>query len=497
MCIRDRSTWGKAIKFPTEDTQILCSAYLSIKFTMGFLPRRPLKAYICILGSAFLALVSGTSYLIGATSVYLISFFINFHPDMDLNVFSGLLVYASIISQCASTQALPITDKIGRKALTFIILLMICGHHLISSFHTSIMAFCATYAGLFAPGYSMMWYCLAPAAWSWFPEAKGKVTGILLAFVGFASLPFNSLAEYSVNPEGIKPEIIIPNGKTQMRIFEPAVANRVPIMLQNLAIAMAVLGILGLVLVNAPQRNLERRKSDATLQMLNLDPTKIRAKTPSIMASKFWTNSSFWRLFVIQYSAIMPTLYIAFNYKTIGFNKFKDDHFITFVGSVAMVCNGVSRPVWGWMFDSYGFKKITLGNVAIQTTLLASLPFIDQENLFLVWISVMLVTEGGLFVLCGSQCLKQFGVNYGARLMPFVNLTVLLVNASMYVVNVFVLPKLGMVSTFLFFMTAFQLVAIMGILRYDHEKEVDFDLPPADVMAGTSKEPLMIEAKRI
>eukprot|EP01016_Furgasonia_blochmanni_P036944 TRINITY_DN4294_c0_g1_i5.p1 TRINITY_DN4294_c0_g1~~TRINITY_DN4294_c0_g1_i5.p1 ORF type:complete len:568 (-),score=62.13 TRINITY_DN4294_c0_g1_i5:89-1792(-) len=450
---------------------------ITTSLTMGFLPRKPSKAYICLVGAGFLSLVCGTSYLIGSISVYLISFFINFHPDMDLNVFSGLLVYAAIISQFAGTQTLPLADKVGNKLLSFIVLTMMCGHHVLSSFHTSITLFCATFAGLFAPGYSMIWYLYAPAAWSWFPEAKGKITGILYAFVGFASLPFNSLAERSVNPEGLKPEIIIPNGMTEMRIFESAVTDRVPIMLQNIAIAMAVFGIIGLVLVNSPPKNLERRKSHAAHQSLSLDPTKLQKKAPSIMASKFWTNLSFWQLFLIQYAAVMPAVYIAFN----------------IVGSVAMVCNGVFRPVWGWLFDVFGFKKVILVNVSLLATLLVGLPFVDDENLFLVCTCVILVCEGGLYVLCGSQCLKAFGVNYGARLMPFLNLANLVVNASMYFVNVLVLPNLGLVPTFLFFMSAFQLLALFVILRYDHEKEIDFD-PPA---LATISEPIMIETKRV
>ena len=45
------------------------------------------------------------------------------------------------------------------------------------------------------------------------------------------------------------------------------------------------------------------------------------------------------------------------NYKVYGLINIKDDQFITLIGSLGSICNGLSRPIWAILFDKYGFKK--------------------------------------------------------------------------------------------------------------------------------------------
>ena len=46
------------------------------------------------------------------------------------------------------------------------------------------------------------------------------------------------------------------------------------------------------------------------------------------------------------------------NYKTIGKKVILDDYFMTIVGSLANVANGISRPIWSCLFDKYPFKRL-------------------------------------------------------------------------------------------------------------------------------------------
>ena len=114
----------------------------------------------------------------------------------------------------------------------------------------------------------------------------------------------------------------------------------------------------------------------------------------------------------------MPTFYMTFNYKTFGFRTFKDDHFLTIVGIIGMLWNGWFRPVFGFLFDKFGFKQLMLSVITLQTALLVSLPFLENREMYTVWVCAMLITGGRIFVMMAAQCLKVFGINYGARILP-------------------------------------------------------------------------------
>ena len=46
---------------------------------------------------------------------------------------------------------------------------------------------------------------------------------------------------------------------------------------------------------------------------------------------------------------------VAANFKIYGFEKIKNDAFLTTVGSIAALCNGLLRIVWGIAYDKSFF----------------------------------------------------------------------------------------------------------------------------------------------
>jgi len=53
-------------------------------------------------------------------------------------------------------------------------------------------------------------------------------------------------------------------------------------------------------------------------------------------------------------------MFIAFNYKEYGMTKMSgNDSFLTVIGSIGAVFNGVGRFFWGLMFDKFSFRVIS------------------------------------------------------------------------------------------------------------------------------------------
>ena len=51
-------------------------------------------------------------------------------------------------------------------------------------------------------------------------------------------------------------------------------------------------------------------------------------------------------------------LFVATLYKSYGYKRGYSDSFLTWVGSVAALMNGSSRPFWATLMDKLGFKRI-------------------------------------------------------------------------------------------------------------------------------------------
>ena len=57
---------------------------------------------------------------------------------------------------------------------------------------------------------------------------------------------------------------------------------------------------------------------------------------------------------------------MANSYKNYGFDLGKDDSFLTLVGSLQALSNGLSRAMWGLLLDKLGFKKVYLSILGLQ-----------------------------------------------------------------------------------------------------------------------------------
>ena len=49
---------------------------------------------------------------------------------------------------------------------------------------------------------------------------------------------------------------------------------------------------------------------------------------------------------------------ISANYKTYGLVLFPDDKFISEVGSIGSLFNGITRMVYGFLFDYFSYKQV-------------------------------------------------------------------------------------------------------------------------------------------
>ena len=238
----------------------------------------------------------------------------------------------------------------------------------------SLRAFLPLYAGL--PGLGLCLGYTAPqaAAWSWFPERRALVSGLLLGAFGAGALVFNLVGTALANPANLR-------ASAATGEFPAEVYAAFPRMLRGVGALYALLVALGASLIRrndgqlpAPARRpaaerdarpehaarAERAARDAQapgVATRSQDPATARGGVTLARAAR---GATFWKLWLAILLATAAGLNTQGLYKVYatagGAPALDDDRFLAALGGVAQLANGVARPAWGLIFDARGTR---------------------------------------------------------------------------------------------------------------------------------------------
>ena len=103
---------------------------------------------------------------------------------------------------------------------------------ILCSYCISFIPFFFAYGLLTGIGQGSTYMVSLICGWSYFPEKKGLVSGIILAALGIASSIYTPIMNLMVNPEGKSPTI--DSGQEGLKYYSDDIANRVPAMWRNM-----------------------------------------------------------------------------------------------------------------------------------------------------------------------------------------------------------------------------------------------------------------------
>ena len=204
------------------------------------------------------------------------------------------------------------------------------------------------------------------AGWSWFPDKKGMVNGIILTGFGAGGFIFNKIGASAVCTWARLPvditrtqnltmtltptlgtSIVNPDGLSTP--FPPEVSAAFPTMLRKLAGMYAVMSIVGSLLI---KRNdaIEAPAKGAAVP----EATGIEFKD-AIRSKKFFT---LWLMILATAGPMlnMGNLYKKFAISS-GSEAISSDVFQSTMGGIGAIFNGLGRLFWGAVVDVYGFEK--------------------------------------------------------------------------------------------------------------------------------------------
>lgn len=111
-------------------------------------------------------------------------------------------------------------------------------------------------------------------------------------------------------------------------------------------------------------------------------------------------------------------------FKSYGFDKFKNDQFLTLIGSVGALINGLGRIFWGSLLDFYSFKTIFGILIALQYILIVLIQVVDNKWVYLIIVTLSMSCEGACATIIPTATLNIFGMKRGPLLFTFMSLSI-------------------------------------------------------------------------
>ena len=179
------------------------------------------------------------------------------------------------------------------------------------------------------------------------------------------------------------------NGMTD-RLFTAEVARRVPFALRWLAAALVIFTVVGALLVTEPS-------DPDPLLSSQVPEDSAPSKTAAFLSWEFWD------MCLIVFFGCAYGLYITNQYKNFGMTAIHNDHLLSYIGTVAALCNAGARFFMSFVMDYVSFKVLYVVNSLLQAALSATIMLVVTSPwLFGLWVS--------LSFICHAANLSPFAV---------------------------------------------------------------------------------------
>ena len=189
---------------------------------------------LAIVGGSLIMLFNGCYFLWSSISNYVLSYMFMYDKSIDQSgsfIFNVVILALSITGHWLGAYLIDIKRVDVRLLTVGFGLFALIGIY-ISSYMTSLTLFTIFYGGFCGLGTGVIYMVAFITGWEWFPERRGLMTGISLFSYGLGSFFFTLLANNLINPNDLKPTIII---NKDLRFFDEEIALNLPYMVRTLA----------------------------------------------------------------------------------------------------------------------------------------------------------------------------------------------------------------------------------------------------------------------
>ena len=318
-----------------------------------------------VIGGLLLNFISGNIMNCGALLPYAASYL----SSTDSGANSSLVYDAqsfSLISEILGTAVAPILSrKLGVRLCLLLGGSLVSAAYLLCSATSDPYLFVFGYSGLLGVGAGIISITSLQPGWEYFPESKGKITGIIMAGYSTACMIFGLIFTYIANPYNVSP---VRSGNNIF--FGHEVDVNVPSAFFWIGCIFLALALFAFALIR-PIRSKMRINS-----------------TPGLPVKELLKMSNVWNMFFFVSASLVFWYFITAYYKSFGILYIQDDHFLAYLGSVANVVGVLGRCFWPTLLDYFPFK--TVMTLCMSFEILASI---------LIWYAVGAKTSYAVLII--------------------------------------------------------------------------------------------------
>lgn len=167
-------------------------------------------------------------------------------------------------------------------------------------------------------------------------------------------------------------------------------------------------------------------------------PTLIMNPDLNLTVFQVLKTVQFHQIFWGYLLSAMTGLVASASFKSIGIKLSYDDTFLTIVGSVGSIMNGISRPLWGIFFDKTSFKIVYIIILFTQIVLCFTFPSVSNyKAAFLIWIVILMICSGGHSTILAPVSVRIYNREAGAKVFSILMLSVGISCLIVYFIQVY------------------------------------------------------------
>ena len=376
-----------------------------------------LKGYLTIFGSILLMIVLGSVYTWSNINAYYISY-LKFNNSPNIKLVDGFFLMPIIvyISDIAMFFGPILVEKYNFKKVILISIILTIFSHLILLLTTRL--FVVYFAMVvFGIANGLSYISLPKNCWNYFPEKKGLLSGLILFGYGISSLIFTWVCESTVNEGFVK--------TNEEGYFSEEIANKMYEFIKKLNIIFIILcgiGYFSIFDYDEENKKLNINNNNnidrTNYHEINFNHTNKTSndKMKYILLDVF-NNRKIYQMIGMSFFTLYFLYMITNTNRSFGQINNLDENFLSFLSKTYSIINGISRIVWGILFDYFPFKKLMYYLLSLEIFISFTVYYIGEfKYLYFIYIIVSGVLFAGIIVIVMPLYNKIYGEKYSSKI---------------------------------------------------------------------------------
>ena len=392
------------------------------------------KGIFSVISAVIINIICGSLYSWSGINGYYISY-LKYSDSPTIKIKDGYFFMPIILftSMCFSPIVTIINEKKGIKIISLISVLLILLTNILLYYSTNISYVygCMVCYGIIN---AMNYIPIIKNCLLYFPNKKGLINGLILFGYGTSSLIYNSLADYLINPEFQK---INPS----TGFFDKDITNNVKKYLKFFNLFNGIMSIISYFLLFEYRKNdkdiknteyinnndnLDKndnikdniieikqkcnKNKEKNIEEKELEGVEISVKQAFIQAIK---GKQLYELWIMSTVLQIVSFTISNTYRSFAQQCLMEEHFLSNLTKTYSILSGISRLIWGYLFDKFTFKCL-FSICIIAQTIVNSLLFnsVYYPVLFFFLLCFQSVVVSGKISLNVTMFTKVYGIKY-------------------------------------------------------------------------------------